>query len=147
MARRLFSRLMPLLQTSSQVALLSLVWLAASQLSHRFLPAMPAGVLGMLLVLAGFGSGLLPVDWFRHGARWLLAEMLLFFIPAVVAVVQYPQVIVSAGARLLLVIVASTALVMAVTALVVDRCYRLEVWMRRRASNRKAQMGAEVHGT
>ncbi|WP_434629824.1 CidA/LrgA family protein [Chromobacterium sp. CV08] len=143
---RLFRRLSQPLQTVSQVVLLSLVWLAASQLSQRFLPALPAGVLGMLLVLAGLWSGLLPVAWFRHGARWLLAEMLLFFIPAVVAVVQYPQVIASAGAKLLLVIVASTALVMAVTALVVDACYRLEIRMRRRGGKRKAGMGAEVHG-
>jgi len=143
---RLFHRLSQPLQTFSQVLLLSLVWMAASQLSHRFLPAVPAGVLGMLLVLAGLWSGLLPVDWFRQGARWLLAEMLLFFIPAVVAVVQYPDVILSAGVRLLLVIVASTALVMAATALVVDRCYRLEIRLRRRGSNRKAQMRAEVHG-
>ncbi|MBX9297688.1 CidA/LrgA family protein [Chromobacterium piscinae] len=143
---RLFHRLSQPLQTFSQVLLLSLVWMAANQLSHRFLPVMPAGVLGMLLVLAGLWSGLLPVDWLRQGARWLLAEMLLFFIPAVVAVVQYPDVILSAGVRLLLVIVASTALVMAVTALVVDRCYRLEIRLRRRDSNRKAQMRAEVHG-
>ncbi|AUH52281.1 CidA/LrgA family protein [Chromobacterium sp. ATCC 53434] len=143
---RLFHRLSQPLQTVSQVVLLSLVWLAASQLSQHWLPALPAGVLGMLLVLAGLWSGLLPVAWFRHGARWLLAEMLLFFIPAVVAVVQYPQVIASAGARLLLVIVVSTALVMAVTALVVDACYRLEIRMRRRGGKRKAAMGAKVHG-
>ncbi|UTH74902.1 CidA/LrgA family protein [Chromobacterium sp. IIBBL 290-4] len=147
MASRMFSRLSPLLTTFFQVLLLSLVWLAASELSRRFLPALPAGVLGMLMVLAGLWSGLLPVNWFRHGARWLLAEMLLFFIPAVVAVVQYPDVILSAGVKLLAVIVASTALVMAVTALVVERCYRLEIWLRRRASNRKAQLGVEVHGT
>ena len=146
MASRLFHRLAPLLQTFSQVLLLSLVWLAASQLSQRFLPAMPAGVLGMLLVLAGLWSGLLPLKWFKHGARWLLAEMLLFFIPAVVAVVQYPQLVLSSGLRIVLVIGLSTVLVMAVTSLVVDRCYRLELMLRRRGSNRKAQLKAEVHG-
>lgn len=46
----------------------------------------------------------------------------------------------------MLVIGLSTMLVMAVTSLVVDRCYRLELMLRRRGSNRKAQLKAEVHG-
>ena len=75
--------------TVGQVALLSVVWIAASQLSSHFLPVVPAGVLGMFLVLAALWLGWLPLAWCRSGARWLLAEMLLFFIPAVVAVIQY----------------------------------------------------------
>ncbi|OWY39739.1 hypothetical protein CEK28_06835 [Xenophilus sp. AP218F] len=134
------------LQTISQVLLLCLVWMAASQLSSHFLPVVPAGVLGMFLVLAALWLEWLPLAWCKNGARWLLAEMLLFFIPAVVAVVQYPDVIMSAGARIVLVIVVSTLLVMAVTSLVVDRCYRLEIWLRRRGSNRRAQLKAEAHG-
>ena len=64
----------------------------------------------------------------------------------VVAVVQYPQLVLSSGLRIVLVIGLSTVLVMAVTSLVVDRCYRLELMLRRRGSNRKAQLKAEVHG-
>ena len=50
------------------------------------------------------------------------------------------------GLRILLVIVASTACVMAVTALAVERVYRLELWLARRkstASARQALMGKE----
>lgn len=112
--------------------MLSAVWLGASVLSRLFLPAVPAGVLGMFLVLAALWSGWLPLDWCRDGARWLLAEMLLFFIPAVVAIVRFPELVESAGLRIFLVIVVSTALVMAVTSLVVDRCYRFELMMKRR---------------
>ncbi|AXT45379.1 MULTISPECIES: CidA/LrgA family protein [Chromobacterium] len=116
--------------TIGQVALLSVVWIAASQLSSHFLPAVPAGVLGMFLVLAALWLGWLPLAWCRSGARWLLAEMLLFFIPAVVAVIQYPDVIMAAGLRIVAVIVLSTLLVMAATSWVVDKCYRLEVALR-----------------
>jgi len=112
--------------------MLSVVWLTANRLSSQFLPVVPAGVLGMFLVLAALWLGWLPVKWCKDGASWLLAEMLLFFIPAVVAIVQYPDVIVSAGLRILVVIVVSTMVVMVATSLAVDRCYRLEIMLKRR---------------
>lgn len=92
----------------------------------------------MFLVLAALWLGWLPLAWCQEGARWLLAEMLLFFIPAVVAVVQYPDVIISAGPRILLVIVVSTLIVMAATSLVVDRCYRMEIVLKRRWRSKAA---------
>jgi holin-like protein len=125
-------------RTLVQVVLLSAVWLAASWLSSQFLPVVPAGVLGMFLVLAALWLGWLPLSWCRDGAVWLLAEMLLFFIPAVVAVVQYQDVVQSAGFRILTVIVVSTLIVMVVTSLVVDRCYRLEIMLKRRCRAKAA---------
>jgi holin-like protein len=120
-------------RTLGQVLLLSLVWLAANSLSRALLPQVPAGVLGMLLVLAALWLGWLPLSWCRQGAAWLLAEMLLFFIPAVVAVVQYQDLVLACGLKILAVIVLSTLSVMVVTSLVVDRCYRLEIVLKRRA--------------
>ncbi|PXX42935.1 CidA/LrgA family protein [Aquitalea magnusonii] len=120
------------LSTLSQVVLLSLVWLLASRLSHAYVPEIPAGVLGMFLVLAALALGWLPLSWCKSGARWLLAEMLLFFIPATVAVVQYPQLLGSIGLRIVLVILLSTVLVMTVTSLVVDAGYKFEILLKRR---------------
>ncbi|KZE31807.1 holin-like protein [Crenobacter luteus] len=122
----------PVLRIAGQVALLSAVWWAATQLSLHVVPAVPGGVLGMAVVLIGLIKGWLPLDLFKSGARWLLAEMLLFFIPVVVAVVQYPELIVSAGAKILLVIVVSTGIVMTATSLTVDGFYRLELALKRR---------------
>jgi len=125
------------LSTSAQVVLLSAVWVLASRLSHHFMPAVPAGVLGMFLLLISLQSGLLPLSWCKSGARWLLAEMLLFFIPATVAVVKYPQLIETAGVRIVLVILLSTVLVMTVTSLVVDAGYRFEIMLKRRLRQRE----------
>lgn len=119
-------------RTTVQVILLCLVWFVADRLSSQFLPVVPTGVLGMFLVLVALWLGWLPLSWCQDGARWLLAEMLLFFIPAVVAIIQYRDMIVSAGFRILLVIALSSAIVMVVTSLVVDRCYRLEIMLKRR---------------
>lgn len=68
-----------------------------------------------------------PLNWVRAGARWLLAEMLLFFVPAVVAVVNYAQLLMVDGWRIFLVIALSTLMVLGATAWVVDKVYRYEV--------------------
>jgi holin-like protein len=133
-----FTGFRKIMRTLVQVVMLSAVWLAASSLSSQYLPVVPAGVLGMFLVLAVLWLGWLPLAWCQDGARWLLAEMLLFFIPAVVAIVQYPDVIKSAGIKILMVIVASTLIVMVATSLAVDRCYRIEIMLKRRWRSKTA---------
>jgi holin-like protein len=65
--------------------------------------------------------------------------MLLFFVPAMLVVTEYPDLIRHQGLRILAVIVASTACVMAVTALAVDRVYRLELWLASRKSTARAR--------
>ena len=60
------------------------------------------------------------------GARWLLAEMLLFFVPAVVAVVNYAQLLLVDGWRIFAVIALSTVMVLGTTAWVVEKVYRYE---------------------
>ena len=79
----------------------------------------------------------MKAQWFKAGTNWLLAEMLLFFVPAVLVVTEYPELIAHQGLRILAVIVTSTACVMVVTAWAVDRVYRLELWLARRRSSRK----------
>lgn len=47
-----------------------------------------------------------------HGADFLLGELLLFFIPPVVGVIQYQDLLIISGWKILLVILISTTLVM-----------------------------------
>ncbi|ERK16133.1 MAG: CidA/LrgA family protein [Pantoea sp.] len=88
---------------------------------------LPANVVGMLLLLVLIMTRVIPLRWVKAGANWLLAEMLLFFVPAVVAVVNYSDLLRSEGWRICLVIGISTLLVLAATSLVVDRVYRFEM--------------------
>lgn len=121
-----------------QVALLSAIWMAMDMLRQHFGWSMPAGLIGFALLAVGLFSGLVKVQWLQAGTNWLLAEMLLFFVPAMLVVTEYPDLIRHQGLRILAVIVASTACVMAVTALAVDRVYRFERWLARRKSGRDA---------
>lgn len=88
---------------------------------------LPANIVGMLLLLALIVTRVVPLNWVKAGSRWLLAEMLLFFIPAVVAVVNYGDLLRVDGWRICVVIGVSTVLVLASTAWVVDRLYQYEV--------------------
>ncbi|MGE8367523.1 CidA/LrgA family protein [Cupriavidus basilensis] len=119
----------------TQVAALSALWLLADWLRARLGLPLPAGLLGLLALAALLFSGAVRGGWVRRGADWLLGEMLLFFIPAVLAVVQYPELVRHQGWRICAVIALSTLAVMVVTALVVEQVYRLELRLARRASN------------
>ena len=121
-----------LLRAVLQVCLLSAIWIAMDVLRQHFGWSMPAGMIGFALLAVGLFTGLVKVQWLKGGTNWLLAEMLLFFVPAMLVVTEYPDLIRHQGLRILAVIIASTACVMVVTALAVDRVYRFELWLAHR---------------
>ncbi|MGY3904838.1 CidA/LrgA family protein [Aeromonas lusitana] len=121
------------LQTVFQIVLLAGIWLLADTAVRTLHLPLPANLTGMLLLLACIMLGVVKAQWFSAGARWLLAEMLLFFVPAVVAVVNYQDLLLEEGWRIMLVLVISTILVLGTTALVVDRVYRFELMLARRS--------------
>ncbi len=110
-----------------QIALiLGLWWLGESFVAWVGLPV-PGGIIGMAVLLALLVSRQVQTTTVRRGVRWLLAEMLLFFIPAVMALLDHHELLGVVGVKLLLAIAAGTVLVMASTALAVDLCYRWRV--------------------
>ncbi|ENM5772209.1 CidA/LrgA family protein [Vibrio mimicus] len=115
-----------------QVAALSLIWFFSDWLVNQFHLPLPANLTGMLLLLFLVVIKVVNVEWFRRGASWLLAEMLLFFVPAVVAVVNYQDLMRQEGLKIGVVLVASTILVIASTAWIVDKMHRVELVLARR---------------
>ncbi len=78
------------------------------------LPVAP-GVLGFFLLLFLLEMKWLKLASIEYGANLILAELLLFFIPPVVGVIQYQDLLLVSGWKILLVILISTALVMMVS--------------------------------
>jgi holin-like protein len=115
------------IQVPVQVALYVVIFLFAQWLVDLWHLPLPANLVGMLLILLMIVCRVVPIKWIRAGSRWLLAEMLLFFVPAVVAVVNYAELLMVDGWRIFLVIAISTVLVLGTTALVVDKVYRFEL--------------------
>jgi holin-like protein len=107
-------------RTALQVGLLTLVSLAGNQVAAHLPWKVPGNVIGLVIMLVLLHTGVVRLQWVESGANWLLGEMLLFFIPATVGIVQYRDLIMSSGVRILLVIGVSTAAVMVCTGLVAE---------------------------
>jgi holin-like protein len=114
----------------AQIAVMGMFWAAGSGLAQLAGVPVPGGLIGMFALLALLGSGTLDPRLVERGASWLLAEMLLFFVPAVVALLAHPEFLGLTGLKVLLVILGSTVMVMLATALTVEWGMR---WMSRHA--------------
>ncbi|WP_250452585.1 CidA/LrgA family protein [Caballeronia sp. ATUFL_M2_KS44] len=102
------------------------IWFAADFVARKLALPVPGGVVGLIALLLLLMCGGIAPRWVKAGADWLLADMLLFFIPAAVAVVQYGGLFMEDGWRLALVVVGGTLMVMIAVAFAVDRAARLE---------------------
>ena len=108
----------------AQLGVLAGFWMAGEGVVRLLKLPLPGGIVGMAVVLALLSSGWLRPGSVRRGASWLLAEMLLFFVPAVMAVLDHKELIGLDGLKIAAVILLGTVTVMGGTALAVDLCWR-----------------------
>ncbi|WP_144143659.1 CidA/LrgA family protein [Paraburkholderia sp. BCC1884] len=109
-----------------QSAALCGLWFVADYAARMLHLPVPGGVVGLVALLALLFCGGVAPRWVKAGADWLLSDMLLFFIPAAVAAVQYGGLFREDGWRLALVVVAGTLMVMIAVAFAVEQAARLE---------------------
>ncbi len=109
-----------------QILLILGFWAAGEGLVRAVGLRLPGSIAGLLLLLAGLLSGRISLRAVHRGAQWFLAEMLLFFVPAVLALLDHPDLLRLEGLEILAVILLGTMIVMLVTALTIEFCYR---WM------------------
>ncbi len=109
-----------------QSAALGAVWFAADFVVRTLDLPLPGGVVGLIALLALLFCGGVAPRWVKAGADWLLSDMLLFFIPAAVAAVQYGGLFREDGWRLALVVIGGTLMVMIAVAFAVEQAARLE---------------------
>ncbi|MDO9344290.1 CidA/LrgA family protein [Pseudomonas pergaminensis] len=103
-----------------ELVVLLAIYLLGCQLATWLAWPVPGGVVGLGLLLATFASGLVKPAALQLGAGVLMAEMLLFFIPALMSLLDYGGLLRNDGWRILLVIGLSTLAVMLVTAFTVE---------------------------
>jgi holin-like protein len=107
-----------------EAGLVLLFWVAGWALVRAIHLPFPAGLAGFVLLLLVLVLGWLPLQRVRHGADWLLARMLVFFVPAVLAVMDYGEFAGVLGLKILFVIIGSTVAVMLATGAVVHFAQR-----------------------
>ena len=104
----------------TELVVLLAISLLGTQLVAWLAWPIPGGVMGLGLLLAAFATGLVKPAALQLGAGVLMAEMLLFFIPALMSLLDYGGLVRNDGWRILLVIGFSTLAVMLVTAFTVE---------------------------
>ncbi|PIG30625.1 holin-like protein [Janthinobacterium sp. 35] len=131
-------------QTAWQVGVLIAAWWLADEAASALHLPFSGGVVGLFVLVALLLSGWVRPTTIELGANWLLANMLLFFIPLVVSVVQFTQLLKSQGLMLFVNIGLGFASVMLATALTVEwvcryeRKLRLNKLLRQRAARAAA---------
>ncbi|BDM24776.1 CidA/LrgA family protein [Pseudomonas sp. LRP2-20] len=108
------------LRLLAELTVLLALFLFGGQLAAWLGWPIPGGVMGLGLLLLLFACGIVKPATLQLGAGWLMAEMLLFFIPALMSLLDYGSLVRSEGWRILLVIAVSTLMVMVVTAVTVE---------------------------
>ncbi|MDH0746191.1 CidA/LrgA family protein [Pseudomonas sp. GD03842] len=106
------------------IALLAVYWIGCQIASWLDWP-IPGGVIGLAILLVIFATGAVKPASLQTGAGLLLAEMLLFFIPPLMSLLDYGALVRQEGWRIMLVIGSSTLMVMLVTAVTVEVVCRL----------------------
>ncbi|MGE9292774.1 MAG: CidA/LrgA family protein, partial [Puniceicoccales bacterium] len=105
-------------------ALVGVWWLAQMLSSYLHLP-IPGSLVGLMLLWLMLDRGILPLGWFEHGADSLLSHLMLFFVPAMLALVDHPEMLSLLGVKLVITVLACTLIVMMGTACVVELGFRL----------------------
>ena len=97
----------------------------AGELLAALLPLpIPAGIYGLLLLLLGLVTKLIPLDRVKRAGDFLIAIMPVLFIGPAIALIEQFDALRALAVPLLLAIVVSTAVVMAVTGLLAQAVIR-----------------------
>lgn len=81
----------------------------------------PSSMVGLLLLLLALLLGIVKLEWIEQGGNWLLAELLLFFIPSAVGIINYDELLSWQGVESILLIGLSTFIVIGSTAFIAEK--------------------------
>lgn len=99
----------------SQVALLFLFARLMNLIVEVLHIKIPGSILGIIVIFALLYFKVIKLEWIELGALWLLAELLLFFVPSAVGIMNYGEILKNFGPSILLVVLISTFVVMVST--------------------------------
>ncbi|MEK5469168.1 CidA/LrgA family holin-like protein [Paenibacillus sp. FSL R7-0210] len=109
-----------------QVAGLTVFSLLVNGLTTLLHIPLPGSIIGMILLFLLLESGVIRLNWVEAGASWLLAELLLFFIPSAIGVMNYSKLLESFGLQVLAVVLVGTFAVMASSGLLTGMIYKVK---------------------
>lgn len=104
--------------------MISFWWMAQATVNALHFPV-PGSVIGLLLLWLFLDRGWIRLGWIEQGADGLLKHLMLFFVPAMLALIDHPELLSLLGLKLIAAVLLGTLTVMLGTALVVELGFRL----------------------
>ncbi len=103
---------MKIIQICVQILIITTFLLIGNTIhSYAHLP-IPGSVIGLVLLFLALYLHIIPLKAVDVGAKLLTAELLLFFIPSAVGIMNYPDLFGIVGIKLIIIIFISTVFVM-----------------------------------
>ncbi|WOE33258.1 MULTISPECIES: CidA/LrgA family protein [unclassified Acinetobacter] len=125
-----YLRITYLLRVCTQLALLILIWWMGSWLQQMLQLPISAGVIGLFLLLIALMTGIFKLQWIKQGSDLILAELVLFFIPCIIGLIKYKNLLFTQGIQLIIAVLVGTLCVMIVTAYTVYWGFHLEKYIK-----------------
>ncbi|MCR8641335.1 CidA/LrgA family holin-like protein [Paenibacillus sp. N1-5-1-14] len=100
---------------TGQVILFYIFWLIGDYIVTALNWKIPGAFVAIAIVFALLHFRVLKLEWLELGSQWLIGEMLIFFIPAAIGIVNYGELVRSYGLQFIIIIVLSTIIVMGIT--------------------------------
>jgi len=103
-----------------QISLLCIYSYIMGALSEWLHLPIPGSILGLLFLFVLLQTKILKLKWIEVGGDWLVTELLLFFVPSAVGILQYKQLLFQNGIKIMLIIFTSSAIVMICSGLLAE---------------------------
>lgn len=100
------------------IIILYIFSLVGTWIKDLFNLSVPGSVVGLLLLFILLMTNVIKLEWIEDGAQFLISNLVFFFIPATVGVMNYFDLFKGKGILLILVVLISTILVMGISGLV-----------------------------
>ena len=107
--------LIRIIRTIFQIVILYVFYLVGTWMVTVTGLPLPGSIIGLLLLSIGLFTKIINVKLIETGASFLIGVLTIFFIPATVGIVNYPELLSSNGAKLILAVLCSSVLTIYIT--------------------------------
>ena len=101
-----------------QIAILFIVFYVGEWIQQYFQIPIPGSVIGLIMMFLLLVSGIFQTRWIEKGASFMVGNLVLFFIPGIVGILNYFYLFKGKGLLLFVITIVSTLLVMISSGLV-----------------------------